>query len=78
MCIRDSACVAQAVVSHVGKSAAHGHYVSDIFIAGKGIWNRYDDDIVKPLDDASQAQAKDWPSQGYLFVYAHSSCFGKP
>ena len=77
VCKRMCLCLTQAVVSHVGKSAAHGHYVSDIFIGSKGAWSRYDDAIVTTLGDASQAQAKDWPSQGYIFVYAHDSCLVK-
>jgi hypothetical protein len=47
----------QAVVSHKGRSAAHGHYVSDIFVGSKGHWNRYDDATVTALGDARSAQA---------------------
>jgi len=64
----------QAVVSHMGKNASHGHYVSDIFMGSKGVWNRYDDAMVSSLNDAKYAQERDWPTQGYLFVYAHNSC----
>ena len=58
----------------MGKSAVCGHYVSDILNADKGVWNRYDDAVVTSLQDGKNAQARDWPRSGYLFVYAHNSC----
>ena len=64
----------QAVVSHKGRSAAHGHYVSDMYSGDKQRWNRYDDATVTPLGDARMAQMKEWPREGYLLIYAHNSC----
>lgn len=65
-------CLEQAVVSHLGKSAVCGHYVSDILAGGR--WSRYDDAMVSSQGDGTDLQAKDWLRSGYLFVYAHSSC----
>ena len=62
----------QAVVSHVGNSAARGHYVSDI-LSSNGRWKRYDDAIVRQID-RDLVSRSEWPRQGYLFVYSHSSC----
>jgi hypothetical protein len=60
----------QAVVTHAGPSAGAGHYVSDVRDAG-GRWRRFDDSVVTPLARAPH----EWPSGGYLLVYAHVSCF---
>eukprot|EP01104_Vermistella_antarctica_P014198 TRINITY_DN4428_c0_g3_i3.p1 TRINITY_DN4428_c0_g3~~TRINITY_DN4428_c0_g3_i3.p1 ORF type:complete len:800 (-),score=151.44 TRINITY_DN4428_c0_g3_i3:101-2500(-) len=62
----------KAVVTHVGHSAAAGHYRTDVL--ADDIWERYDDSVVTNIseDDALRGKAEEW---GYILFYENTAVY---
>ncbi|XP_075226103.1 ubiquitin specific protease 10 isoform X2 [Lycorma delicatula] len=57
-----------AVVYHDGKEATKGHYITDVFHVGYGVWVRYDDATVRSVSENQVLHPKS-PRVPYLLYY---------
>ena len=58
------------VVSHYGRAAHSGHYVSDVYSVVRDRWFHYDDRRVSCVDEAT-VLGEGNPRSGYIFFYLH-------
>lgn len=64
-----------AVVYHDGKEASKGHYITDVFHVGYGGWVRYDDSVVKAVQESSVLHPR-VPRVPYLLYYRRCDTIG--
>jgi hypothetical protein len=65
----------QALVCHIGASAAYGHYVADVREAGG--WRRYDDSVSEEFPE-SGLQSDERLRTAYLLFYANRAALPHP
>ncbi|KDR21218.1 ubiquitin carboxyl-terminal hydrolase 10-B isoform X3 [Zootermopsis nevadensis] len=66
-----------AVVYHDGKEASKGHYITDVFHVGYGGWVRYDDSVVKAVQESHVLRPRG-PRVPYLLYYRRCDTIGNP
>ncbi|XP_069688055.1 ubiquitin carboxyl-terminal hydrolase 10 isoform X2 [Periplaneta americana] len=64
-----------AVVYHDGKEATKGHYITDVFHVGYGGWVRYDDSVVKAVQESNVLRPRG-PRVPYLLYYRRFDTIG--
>ncbi|PNF32295.1 hypothetical protein B7P43_G16678 [Cryptotermes secundus] len=64
-----------AVVYHDGKEATKGHYITDVFHVGYGGWVRYDDSVVKAVQESNVLRPRG-PRVPYLLYYRRCDTIG--
>ncbi|XP_067003840.2 ubiquitin carboxyl-terminal hydrolase 10 isoform X2 [Anabrus simplex] len=64
-----------AVVYHDGKEATKGHYITDVYHVGYGGWVRYDDSVVKAVQEASMLHPRG-SRVPYLLYYRRCDTIG--
>ncbi|KAJ9579085.1 hypothetical protein L9F63_024808, partial [Diploptera punctata] len=64
-----------AVVYHDGKEATKGHYVTDVYHVGYGGWVRYDDSLVKAVQESNVLRPRG-PRVPYLLFYRRCDTIG--
>ena len=64
-----------SVVYHDGKEATKGHYVTDVYNVGYGGWVRYDDSVVKAVQENTVLHPK-VPRVPYLLYYRRCDTIG--
>jgi Ubiquitin C-terminal hydrolase len=63
------------VVYHDGKEASKGHYITDVFHVGYGGWVRYDDSVVKAVQESNVLRPR-VPRVPYLLYYRRCDTIG--
>lgn len=64
-----------SVVYHDGKEATKGHYITDVFHVGYGGWVRYDDSVVKAVQESNVLRPRG-PRVPYLLYYRRCDTIG--
>jgi ubiquitin C-terminal hydrolase len=67
----------RSVISHLGVSAACGHFVADIFAPELRCWIRHDDALVKPVSTREVFTPR-MESDAYILVYELQDAEGGP
>jgi ubiquitin carboxyl-terminal hydrolase 10 len=66
-----------SVVYHDGKEASKGHYITDVYHVGYGGWVRYDDSVVKAVQENNVLHPRG-SRVPYLLYYRRCDTIGSP